>query len=284
MVQVPEWLFGPAGDLRPLPNPTPGVNATMERFGGTHVAISGSRTVDTFGYKMSYDFTLGNLYPEEVSRLEVLATSTGSSNMYLLDPMRPNMLARQYSTGMRTNANNCTRGYTPTTDPNSVPNPWVPGYVVMSTLSNTADAFISSPSTPFPLNNTPVTVSAFYATSTTGLQIYHNVQFFDAAGMSLGTQSGSLLTVPTSGWTRLSSTLTPPAGAVVGYARFAVASQGESYASAVSVNVAGMQVNMGSTLARTSIGGGAIRCFVDTFDIDSPRYPLQNISLSLVEV
>lgn len=284
MTQVPEWMFGPAGDLRPLPNPTPGVSATLERFGGTHVAISGSRTVDTFGHKSNYSFTLGNLLPEEVSWLEMMAMARTGRELYLLDPMRPNMLDRYYASGLRTSGNNSTRGFTTFTDPAAAPAAWLPGFVAVSSLSNTSDAFLSSDGAMVPMNNQPFTVSAFYQTSTSDLQVYHNVQYFDANQAAIIQNSGPLQTVPTGGWVRLSSTLTPPAGAAYGRVRFSVASQGESYASSVSVNIAGLQANMGSTLAQTSSGGGAIRCVVDSFDVDSPRYPLQNVSMTLMEV
>lgn len=290
MAEIPEWLLGPPGDLRPLPPPDTEITNTVARFGGVHTAITGGRTVDTLGYRSNYEFSLSHIQPEEYFWLEALHTQTVPGPFKLIDPLRKNLLTRE--SGIAKPADASRKGLTPggfstlrwirSTDS---PVQWSQRVAVWSGLelggagsSLDLDARTSVPVT----IARPSTVSA-YVRPSEALSLRWVLTPSDATGSPQNPIQGQTEALQAGEWTRISHTFTPETPAVSVFPSLEYV-QGTASLATTSVEVANPQLEYGQEATEPTLGGGSVTVAIDALETHSPRYPLQSVTLSLLEV
>lgn len=277
----PHWLFGPAGDLRPLPAPAGDVVNTVDRFGATHVAITGGRTVDTLGYRARYEFELPYLDEEEYFRLEALYTLADPRPLKLIDPMRRNLLSRDAALAKPADATQ--RGLSASLGAGLA---WV--RVTDSPVSWSARG---ARWTGFGAGDTlqvgrGATVPVTPGESVT-FSVYLSASEAQDVAASLDTISeglphtvvpGDTVPLPAGSWTRLEQTFVVPAGAQTAYITL------HAVTAAGALTAVAPQLESGTTATAPSLGGGAVTVLIEELATTSPRHPYRSVSLSLLEV
>jgi len=241
--------------------------------------------MDVTGHRQEFSFELKYLDQDEFAWLEALHTRLVPGAYYLLNPMKRNRLSVQASTvtvaqysktglrvpvgsswGRRTTAPTAGTGMPGRsvfawhwTDPEprftfdqGRPIPVMPGETI------TASAYFN-PSVP---DETPVTL---------------RLDWFDANGDALSPTVSPSIDLGT-GWNRYSLPgATPPSGAVA--CRFSVQMTDPDLA----VYVSAPQVEAGPQVTDWQVGGASLEVLVDQLETTSPRFPLQNATLTLLE-
>lgn len=276
-----EWLLGPAGDLRQLECPERNVNVTPVRYGGVHQGLSGARTVDVTGVKMQVDLTFPYLEEDDYLWLEAMHVRHIPGPVYLINPLKKNLLSKEasmsntsYSAGP--GVYSPTAGYTHNWEwENSYPS-GVPGVraVKRTGLPGTSVTFNIDDS-----KRVPVTVGTAYDFSAymkadSAKTVTFGIGWFDkdAGFLSLDTSAKSV----TTSWTRFDITATAPASAALALP-FWISTTNVSFTSTA------LQFEVGSAPTTWQLGGGSMQVFIDQMPTTSPRFPLRNCSLTLLE-
>lgn len=288
---LPEWLFGPSGDMRPLPAPATDVVNTVQRFGGIHNAINGARTVDVLGHRANYEFDLPYLNPEEYFRLEALYTETIPGPFKLIDPLRKNWFSREAALVRPADASG--RGVTPG---NSSIGDWVRvtnGPVDWNQRSIEWTGLTNAPANGgylrfdknynFPRSVGVLTASA-HVNPTEQISLYWHAWNYDSAGTQLASSIQSAQVIPANTWTRIVYTYpTPPAGTVTSAINlWYVPSSGAL--TTTKVLVMNPQLELGTTATAPAFGGGLVTAVIESMDATSPYYPYQSVALKILEV
>lgn len=290
-MEIPEWYFGPAGDLRPLPAPGMDVVNTVERFGGIHNAINGARTVDVLGHRASYEFELPYLTPEEFYWIEALYTETIPGPFYLLDPLRKNRFSRETATARPADAsgrglisgNRSTLKWQLFHDS---PVDWIKRGVRWTNLTESEGngANLELDNTPFipVLPHTGVVVSV-YARANEPVGIRIRSDYMDAAGNVVPDSGADDYTDLSGSWTRVTRTLADfPANTVT--VRPELWTEVGSATADTAIELIGFQAEHGYSATELALGGGSGQVVIDTMETTSPYYPLQTVNLSILEV
>ena len=282
---VPEWLFGPAGDLRPLPSPNRDIVATVERLGGIHTGISGGRTVDTLGFKARYEFELTYLTLDEQSRLEAVYTRQVPGNVYLIDPLRKNLLSREASSSKPLGTDQ--RGvYAATGTAGWIrviggPVSWTQRAAEWSGMTAATRLHFDFMGRTPVLDATAMTFSV-YVKSTDAVTIrVFNQPYLNGTWLGTRNYGSNVVLVPNT-WTRVQMTAT---GAVSVADELNFGIQHESGATAsTKIQLTGAQAEFASAPTDPAMGGGSIRVGIETMDTVSPYYPYQSVSMKILEV
>lgn len=273
-----EWYLGPAGDLRALVCPDNGVNVSDVRYGGVHQGLSGARTVDVVGVKMQIDMNIRYLTETDYLWLEAMHLRHIPGPVYLVNPLKRNLLSKESSmardTAMPTNGV-YTSGFYAWDWETSYPS----GVIGTRAVRRSAMLAVS---TLFSLDVTgkvPVTagsqyVFSSYMKSASAKTVVFGITWYDVNGAALSATTSSKSI--TTSWARQSVSGTAPAGAVL-----AVPSWEST--TTTTFTAASAQFEAGSTATAWQIGGGSMRVMIDQLPTQSPRYPLRNVSLSLLE-
>lgn len=281
---VPQWLFGPAGDLRPL-TPELNVVGTVDRFGGTHTSISGGLTVDSLGYRARYEFTLPSLEADEYEQLEALYTRQIPGPLYLVDPLRRNLLTREAASARPAGADR--RGIYADAGGLS----WVK--VTDSPVARTqrAASWSGAPAGSslffdygrrFPLLPGEDLTSSVYVRPTETIVVDWYVQLYND-GSPVGSLSPTEVTAPANVWTRVGATV--PASELAAYDEAHVALNYVSGGtSSMQIQIIGAQAEFSSAATAPALGGGSVRVEIDKLDTKSPWYPERTVTLALLEV
>lgn len=276
------WYLGPLGDLRALVVPEPGIQMNQVVYGGVHQGLTGARTKDVTGTRMDYDFQFNYLDQSEWSWLNALNTRLVPGPLYLIDPLRKNRITT-HGCGMKEGAS----------DPESVAY-WKFVYEMSTDRPSAIDLPIRSIKLlevgaatayrPDPVYPNPVfpgeTISAsIYAKASASNSATLALDYFDADGTRHSSPEGHTVnaTISTS-WSRLQiQNHTVPAG--VAGVRLAVIFG----AGTPDVSLSAPQVETGSSATEWEPGGAGSRVLLNSLTTTSPRFPLTNSTLNLLE-
>lgn len=274
------WYLGPMGDLKALSCPETGFSTSVTRFGGVHQGLSGARTMDITGLKAAFEFEWTLETQTEWSWLNTLHLRHVPGPLRLINPMKVNRLSYRGASVQQGIDQNT--GFQPTSGSVAyvLDYPTAAGYgsrtLRWQTWSAAATATIDAPKKipVFPLEQytTSLWMKAGSA-STVGI----SMQRYDNAGALLSTSSVTSCSVTTS-WTRFSITDTATAGCVGVVLKITPPS---TYATPLYMTAA--QLEAGASATTWELGGGAPEVVVDQLSTTSPRYPLTDCHLSLLE-
>ena len=222
------WIGWPGVFWGAVPDPAPGVVATLERPSGEHTTLSGSRTVDFAGFgRRSFRFTWERLTPAEYAVLE--ATFTGSNGvgpwMLATDDTPWNYLTSGQASA--TAATGDTTGWTVATGETltsayltsaptprsfaalgwSLPNPTTSGRLT-AVFPGNLSGWPAVPGVTWTFTVLMRTETATTLTASVALS------WLDDGYQPLSTTLGASLPVTAAGWVTLTASATPPDGAL----------------------------------------------------------------------
>lgn len=280
-----EWYLGPAGDLRQLEVPETGLNISDIRYGGVHQGLSGARTVDVTGVKMQISLDLNYLDETQYLWLEAMHTRHIPGPVYLINPMKRNMMSKEASMCKTAywpdfGVYSITTGYTHNWEWEASYPTGVPGVRSVKRTAMPATGVNYAWDTEYCI---PVTVGTTYdfscylksdsaKTMTMGIAWYDK----NMGTLSQSTASKSL----TTSWTRFDISAAAPANAALAIPYMISTSAGNP---TVSWTSTAAQFEVGSTPTTWQMGGGSMVVMIDQMPAISPRYPLRNVSLNLLE-
>lgn len=271
------WYLGVPGDLRALVCPERDVDITELRFGGVHQSLGGARTMDVTGVKAQYAFDWKYLEASQYEWLRALHTRLVPGPHRLIDPLKKNRLSLGVSGG------------------NLAPHKW-PFYSITSGLltnqldypssvlgqrcvrwsdraaSSTMRLDLTKMTDVFPLET--VTVSAYLkGASAVSVGVY--VAWYDKNMVFLSNSATTTHSVTTS-WARYNSSVTAPANAVLGVVSLTATAT-------TTINIAAPQLETGSSVTAWEQGGANPIVLMDQLTTVSPRYPVTNCAMVLLE-
>lgn len=277
---VPTWYLGPLGDLRALSCPEQGFSTTVTRFGGVHQSLSGARIVDVTGLKAGFEFEWTLQDNSEWTWLNTLHLRHIPGPLRLINPMKVNRLSYRGASVQQANDQNTGFNFSSGDVAMVLDYPVSAGYGSRSLKWTTWSAAASATLDPwkkipvFPLEQTTSSVwMKASGASTVGL----NIVRYDNTGAVLST-SGTTSCAVTTTWTRFSITDTAPSGCVAIVVKITPPS---TYVDPLYVTAA--QTETGASATTWEVGGGAPEVLIDQLSSTSPRYPLADIHLSLLE-
>jgi hypothetical protein len=274
-----EWYIGPAGDLKQLVCPEINLAVSDVRYGGVHQAISGARIVDVTGTKQDLALNFTFLDESDYRWLQALQTRHIPGPHRLINPLRKNRLTVQAAS---VNAQASIRpGVKLSAGVWNWVNDWptAAGYGMRSLewSSRTASStlkFDSVQGVPlFPLEQ--FTGSVYIKGNSAIASGSLTIDYYDRYGVFLSSATPQAASVTTS-WARYTITRTAPANA-------ATAVLGVTATATTTMRVAAAQLESGSSASAWDQGGGAPLVLVDQLPSTSPRFPLMNCSVTLLE-
>lgn len=278
----PIWYFGPDWDMRPLVCPEKDITMPVVRYGGIFQGLSGARTVRVTGHKQEFKFDLRYLDPDEYKWLEACHLRAIPGPFRLINPMKKNLLSYNGSMlkifsgfdtsgqGIVINGGSITAAVDwPSIAPalGNISANWNPGGGHYARI----DSKHMFPVTP----GVPVTISVYTKGTAPSDDAWLLFDWYDKKLASISTISTGAVVIGNT-WQRFSFTRTPPAGAYT-------ARMGLYSSESTSIYLAAAQAEVGSTATTWEMGGAAPRVVLDSLDMQSPRYPYLNTTLSLLE-
>lgn len=273
-----EWYIGPAGDLKLLICPEINLSVTDVRYGGVHQAISGARIMDVTGTKQDITLQFNYLDETDYRWLQALQTRHIPGPHRLISPLRKNRLSVQAASVDPTAS--IRPGVKLSAGAWNWVNDWptAAGYGVRSiewsgrTASSTLK-FDSVQGTPlFPLEQFTGSV---YVKGSSAVAASLTVDYYDRYGVFLSSATPEAASVTTS-WARYTITRTAPANA-------ATAVLGVIAVPTTTMRLAAPQLEPGAVVSAWDLGGGAPLVLVDQLPSSSPRFPLMNATITLLE-
>lgn len=274
-----EWYIGPPGDLKELECPEIGLVVTPVRYGGVHQALSGARTMDVTGTKQ--DISLSFTYLEEADYrwLEALQTRHIPGPHRLISPLKKNRLTVQAA------STNGTSSIRPGVKLSAGDWDWVndwptaAGYGMRAlawsgrTASSTAKFDSVQGTTIFPLEQ--FTGSVYIKGDSSIASGSLTVDYYDRYGVFLSSATPETASITTS-WARYTITRTAPTNA-------ATAVLGVTATATTTMRLAAAQFEAGGSVSAWDQGGGAPMVLVDQLPSTSPRFPIMNCTVTLLE-
>lgn len=276
---APTWYLGPVGQLQELTCPETGVQRNPVRYGGVHRAITGAATVDVTGIKYEYNLKWDHAAESEIRALEVMAERHVPGPFWLLDPLKRNRLSVE-ATRLRW-LSLSSPGVFPTGGLVKHVNDWP----TAAGLGTQCLHWYSQPAN----NHQLVFDYAKWVPVIPGEQLVGSVYlkgsgaatvrmtWLNAQGVETGTPQATSVTA-TGAWVRYATSGTVPAGAAL--VRFEIA---RGSGSTTDLYVAAPQLEVGTSASAWQPGGGAPLVHIDQLETSSPRYPLFNVGLTLLE-
>lgn len=281
---APVWYLGPAGDLQPIRCPEVGMEETEVRYGGTHQSLSGIRTIDVTGFRAQYNLDLHHMDDTEWARIRAMHTRFIPGPLYFRRPGGENLLSldssrMQLTQGLRGSGvlkSSTVVAWQATDFPAGVgPGPG---------LSLHLDSFGTNAWLRFddlyriPVSELDTVTASFYAkASVDGQQVAAVVDPFDIAGNPL-TSTWSFTTLGTTDWTRVTRTLTMPAGTTT----VRMACVLSNFVGATSI--AAPQLELSPTASPWGMGGFCPAVGIDQFTTTVPDFGYHDGSLTLLEL
>lgn len=274
------WLLGPPGDLRALVTPEE-ARITEVRFGGVQQGLNGARTMDITGIRTTVELTFEYLDEEDYKWLQALHTRHIPGPHRLINPLRSNLLSIDAAKSMfypsHTQGFYVFGGSSIADWANEWPSGPTPGWRSVkwsnrpSGSSSLAqwDRFRMVSASP----GEAVTASVYMRSSAAHSESLQ-LEWFDKYGVALSTSTQAVAL--TTSWSRFSITATAPASTGLVRMSFTGTSSADVY-------FAAPQVEKGSIATDWSQGGGEMMVLIDQMPANSPRFPLMNASLTLLE-
>jgi hypothetical protein len=274
------WYLGPEGNLKELICPEVNIEMTNERFGGVFQGLSGARSMDVTGFKQKFTFEFNWLDQAEYQWYKALHLRQFPGPFRLLNPLEKNRLTPESS--MTKWGGGTAQGF------------WMSGGVatrVWDYPATVGDGF--GQSTKWSNRPAGTTILRFdtqrLTTVIPGETITASVWLKTNSAFSPNvvidwwdrtTQTGSTaVSTPalTTSWQQVVITSVVPAGAT--RARFAMYTSNTTS----ELYMAAAQIESSATVTDWEIGGAAPIVFVDQMPTVSPRYPLRNVTMTLLE-
>lgn len=282
----PTWWLGPMGGLRRIPCPERDISMSQIRTGGTHRGLSGARTSDTTGNKTDYKFNFKLLEPDEWQWIEMLHTRIVRGPYYLINPIKKNRLSLRAVQGMDMFPLGTILGGVSTGTAMSRVADFPPGLgfpvsaVELQAYQASDMSAIFDRGQPFPLLRGETVSMGIWVRSTSGtLNVRLRVDWYYGPGQYGYPQGSPVFEIGTS-WTKLTfeAAMVPVGihGATFGV-MVAQPYEGNK------LRWAAPQINGGSSLAPFDPGGGAPMVLIDQLTTSSPRYPLRDGELTVLE-
>lgn len=273
-----EWYIGPAGDLRQLVCPEINLAVSDVRYGGVHQAISGARIMDVTGTKQDISLAFTFLDETDYRWLQALQTRHIPGPHRLINPLRKNRLTVQAASANPTASNR--PGVKLSAGSWAWVNDWptAAGYGMRSvewsgrTASSTLKFDSVQGTALFPLEQFTGSV---YIKGSSSISANLTVDYYDRYGVFLSSATPEAASVTTS-WARYTITRTAPTNA-------ATAVLGVTATATTTMRLAAAQFEPGSSASAWDQGGGAPLVLVDQLPSTSPRFPLMNCSVTLLE-
>lgn len=272
------WYLGPPGNLRALVAPERDVQIKTVRYGGVHQGLSGSRTFDMLGMKTEVSMSFTLLEESDFQWLQALYSRHIPGPHRLISPLRKNRLSAQAAS---VNALPMVRQAIGLTSGSwEYVNSWptAAGYGIRSL--GWQDDRVSGASLQFD----PGTLTAIHPVETVTASVFLRgasaismtmvIDWYDAYGVALSSSTTESASVTTS-WQRFSMARTAPTGAAL--CRFSISSTATTH-----VDVAAPQIEAG-VLTAWDQGGGDLLVLIDQMPSSSPRFPLMDCSIVLLE-
>lgn len=272
------WYLGPTGDLRGLVSPDNGVERTVDRYGGVHQSLSGARTMDITGHRATYKLEIPAVTPDESRFLEALHYRTVPGPYRLIDPMSRNRLSRDaailkpFTRDVTTTSGSLLRS--------AVGGPTAQAGVPVSGSvwsSYTLGASLTLPPVPVLAGET-LAISLWLATASgdTPVTLTLNAAVTNATGAAI--ETGQMTVTAADHWDRSASTLPMPDQA----AQMQLSLTPTSGTS--DLWIAAAQIEAATTPGVWDLGGGAPMVLLDQLERSSTIYPLNDLTVTLLEV
>lgn len=278
---MPLYL-GPLGGLVQI-HPLTDIEIEPERFGGTHTAITGRRTVDYLGSADSFTLKWRHQTPAQMRFLQAIHRRHIVGPLrFVLGDLSPNRLSRSAASlafgGRDMSGVELVTGYaSPSTLYPSAAG--TPGVSLLWSGWTTA-AMNFDYDRPVPVAPGETLTFSVWVMSPAGDDVVFGVNHHGATG-DLGTPtSNPAVTLAANTWTRLSITVSPGA-ATWGLSG---ALQIMTARGAAELYLAAAQIEVGSTAGEWHLGGGAPLVSVDSVTIASPYGHFSDPELTLLEV
>lgn len=277
------WYLGPSYDMRALQTPDVGMSLPYERYGGTFQALSGARSMDVTGHRSAYELSWEYLDKADWDFLQAMNMRHLPGPHYLINPLSKNRLSPQASMCYWRGKTDGVGVWADRAVPqwqNGVFPTGVMGFrslraSVWTFTTNNEFMFDRGPRTPV-LNSEQITAS-IYVKADVSAPMHMSLRRFDKFGVEITPAPAWIAFTATTSWQRFSMTETEPSN--VCSVQFQVSADNDDTA----INLAAAQVESGATATAWEIGGGSARVLIDQLDTVSPRYPIQQASLTLLE-
>lgn len=274
------YYMGNLRRLIALPSPGDEVKSAPVRAGAVLTALNGRKSRQTFGVTRSWAFSFTNLDETECADIEALDTGAIPGPLYLFDPTKRNLLARELASA--TSVKPAVGWTTEWSAALSVVDDFTtPVERCASTIrvdSSDGGNYVRRKEVPTrgePIRaGVPVTFSTYVRQDIGTVTPY--LQFRDHNGADIGTSVSGAASTAT-GWERRSVTATPPAGAVyvepglVGGASF-------------TASFTACQLEHASAPTEWVPGAGVPRVIIETLDITNPRFGLYTADVTITEI
>lgn len=278
------WYLGPSYDMRALQTPEVGMAFPYERYGGVFQALSGARTMDVTGFRSAYELEWSYLDKSDWDFLQSLNMRHLPGPHYVINPLSKNRLSPQSSMLQYRGKTDGVGVWADRSVPqwqNGVFPTGVMGFrslraAVWTFTTNNGFMFDRGIRTPV-LAGEQITASVYAKADVASTPCHLTIHRYDKFGVEITPLPSWIpITVGTS-WTRYSMTETEAAG--VCSVMFEFISDTDDTA----INLAAAQLETGAAATAWEIGGGSARVLIDELSTTSPRYPIQQASLTLLE-
>lgn len=287
-LQKATWYLGWLGEMRTLPTPEVGLTNTEERYGGVHQGLTGKRVMDITGYRTTYEMDFRLLSEDDYRWLRAMYLNlvTPPNTLYLLNPMRKNLLSQQASQMVTTNSNDLGVSSSVSTVVTSYANDFPPAvsniqgsrsYNLVSTSGPSNFIRFDGNTTYIPLfTGEPVTVSMYVRCEASTVAFNMVLDCFNKYAVQ--TTTPSIGQTATTTWQRISYTFTP-SGDQLGL-RLALVFP---TAGTKNLHIASPQIEYSSAATAWDLGGGRTKVLIDQISSSSPRFPLSDVSVTFLE-
>jgi hypothetical protein len=273
------WYLGPLGDLRALQSPDVSMDISTVRFGAIHQSLSGARTLDVTGIKQTVVLTFSHLEEVDYRWLEALHTRHIPAPHRLINPLKKNRLSlmsskMDYTPSYRAGVSlvGGLWDWAATEWPTAAGN----GSRSLRWYNRTGTPVMTfDPGRPFSVIPLETYSASVYAKADTAQTATLRIDWFDKTSVILSSVSTAVNIGPT--WSRIQRVSSAPTGAVSGKLTLTVAT------ATGNVYVAAPQVEVAPAPTAWDLGGGEIQVLIDQMPTTSPRYPLYNASITLLE-
>lgn len=273
------WYLGPEGNLKALICPSVNIDMTVERYGGIFQGLSGARSVDVTGHKQKFTFEFKYLDQTEYQWYRALHQRQFPGPFRLINPLEKNRLTPESS--MTKWGGGTAAGFAMTSGVASrswdYPATVGDGFGQSTVWSNRVGTGILR----FDTKHLTTVIPGEVITASVYLKT--DVGFVPNMVIDWWNRTTQLSSTPvltpsvTTSWQRFSITATVPAGA--SRARFAMYTSNTTSA----LSIAAAQFEVSATATDWLMGGAAPIVHVDQMTVVSPRFPLRNATMTILE-
>jgi hypothetical protein len=278
------WYIGWLGEMRALLTPEVDFSNTEERYGGIHQSLNGARTVDVTGVRSAFDMSWNYMTDTELSWLYALYDRMIAQPNYLINPMKKNLISKQASVGYAHGIDDNGIYFSSTAlrewrndYPTGLPITGSRVPLLSSVSGSGAFSRIDGDNKWIPVTaGEPITFSIYMkadAPITMNMVADWADKYHTQTGV--GTFFGKNITTS---WARYSITVTPNS------TQFGLRPAMTFPTGLNNIRFAAPQVEYGSVATDWELGGGCMKVSIDQMNSSSPRFPLNNVSATILEV